>query len=169
MAKYQGPIVDVDVHHGWKTPAEVIAYLPKEWREYAQGGARLSGGSSVVAGNTPNSAMRADAFPEDGSFPGSDYPLLKEQLLDRYDYWRGVLTFNVGAHAGLSDRYFAAPLCRAVNDWNAEQWLGRGDERVYSVVLPPAGDPEEAAKEIRRIGKNSKIAGVLLAGTAAYG
>jgi len=102
MAKYQGPIVDVDVHHGWKTPAEVIAYLPKEWREYAQGGARLSGGSSVVAGNTPNSAMRADAFPEDGSFPGSDYPLLKEQLLDRYDYWRGVLTFNVGAHAGLS-------------------------------------------------------------------
>ena len=32
---YAGPVVDVDIHHGWKRPEDVLEYLPKRWREYA--------------------------------------------------------------------------------------------------------------------------------------
>ena len=30
---YSGPIVDVDIHHGWKQPQDILAYLPRRWRE----------------------------------------------------------------------------------------------------------------------------------------
>lgn len=26
---YSGPIVDVDIHHGWKQPQDILDYLPK--------------------------------------------------------------------------------------------------------------------------------------------
>jgi hypothetical protein len=37
MARYRGPIVDGDIHHGWKSQQEIISYLPKRWQEYAEG------------------------------------------------------------------------------------------------------------------------------------
>jgi len=38
MARYTGPIIDVDIHHRYKADAEVFSYLSREWRTYAEGG-----------------------------------------------------------------------------------------------------------------------------------
>src|SRR5258708_1819463 len=124
MSRYQGPIVDVDVHHRWSQDHEVLPYLPERWREYAAGElgggrsralapqavsgsdaagkagiVRFSAPGSVVAGNLDHGARRRDAYPANGSRPGSDYPTLKEQLLHRYNYFRAILTFDIGSHA----------------------------------------------------------------------
>ena len=42
MARYAGPIVDVDIHHTWRASEEMLAYLPSEWREYAAGDGRTA-------------------------------------------------------------------------------------------------------------------------------
>jgi predicted TIM-barrel fold metal-dependent hydrolase len=89
--------------------------------------------------------------------------MLREQLLDKYNYWRGVLTHDLGEYGQHLNGYFGIELCRAANDWNIERWLTR-DERLYSVIAVPTQAPEEAAKEIRRVGSHPKLVSVLLAG-----
>jgi predicted TIM-barrel fold metal-dependent hydrolase len=192
MARYNGPIVDGDIHHGWKSQQEIIDYLPSRWQEYAQGrvkgatsaaavgedvAVRASGPSDVrgltvplyprsgvINFNVAHGAMMRTSYPPDGSAPGSDYETLREQLLDKYDYYRGVLTFNVGAHANVDNQHFALALTRAIHDWNAEAWLSR-DKRLYGVVAPSLANPTEGAKEIRRVAKSDRIVATLLAGS----
>jgi predicted TIM-barrel fold metal-dependent hydrolase len=110
-----------------------------------------------------NGARRADAFPADGSPPGSDYDLLRTQLLDKYNYFRGILTHDNGEYGGQLNSYYGAALATAVNDWNMSKWLGH-DDRLFSVVVVPTGAPAAAGEEIRRVGGNERICGVLLAG-----
>jgi hypothetical protein len=72
--RYQGPIVDTDIHHGWRDIAEIVPYLPRQWREYALANPRIRPkGGVVYLDGTPHGAMRRDAYPEDRSRPGSDY------------------------------------------------------------------------------------------------
>ena len=47
MAKYTGPIVDIDIHNRPASDADLAKYLPKEWREYGE--ARLRHGASVAS------------------------------------------------------------------------------------------------------------------------
>ena len=30
---YDGPIVDCDIHHTWRSPSDVIKYMTAGWRE----------------------------------------------------------------------------------------------------------------------------------------
>jgi hypothetical protein len=111
----------------------------------------------------PNRGQLADSFPTDGGRSGSDYELMREQLLDRYDYSHALLTHNLGDVATHLNPYFAAAACSAVNDWNVAEWLDR-DERLSSVVLAAPQLPAEADAEIRRVGSHSRMAGVLFSG-----
>jgi predicted TIM-barrel fold metal-dependent hydrolase len=167
MAKrYDGPIVDTDMHHGWHDWSEIVAYLPEEWRAYAGTNPRTRPkGGVVYLDGTPHGAMRRDAYPEDGSRPGSSFELLKEHVLDRYNIWRGLLTYNVGHHSLLLNVDFGIALARAVHEWNADTWLTY-DERLYGVLAPCIVDPVSAAAEIRRAGENPKIVSVLMAAAA---
>jgi predicted TIM-barrel fold metal-dependent hydrolase len=110
-----------------------------------------------------NNARRADSFPADGGPPGSDYDLLRDQLLVRYGYHKGVVTFDVGEYASHLNPYFAAAVCSAANDWNIERWLAR-DERLLGVAIVPSTNPEAAVQELRRVGKHKQIVGVLMSG-----
>src|ERR1700687_5829516 len=167
MTRYSGPIVDVDIHHRYKTDAEVFRYLPKRWRTYAEGAGvapqTVRPPGTTTASMLGNGARRVDAFPADGTFAGSDYDLLREQLLDRYAYYRGILTHDQGEYGQHPNLYFGIELCKATNEWNMETWL-TVDERLYSLVAIPTAAPDEAAKEIRRVGKHPRIVGVLMAG-----
>lgn len=167
MPGYRGPIVDVDVHHWWKNDSEIIRYLPKRWREYvdADPHSRLallpsfsSHGRLLKSG-----AMMARSFPEDGSPPGSDYEMLRDQLLDPFNYFRAILTHNLGDFGSHSNPHLAQALCRAANDWNIDTWLTR-DDRFYSLVAIPNAVPEHAAEEIRRVGSHPRMVAVLLVG-----
>lgn len=167
MAGYEGPIIDTDVHHQVKRDADVVAYLPREWRDYlasnrdarARLGAPAGGGGTLL----PSGGMLGDSYPADGSRPGSDYPTMKEQLLDRYPIHRAVLC-NIGAYDTHFNHYFASALCSAVNDWNVDHWLDLGDARIYSVMSVPWAMPDDAVAEIKRMAGHPRMVGVLLTG-----
>jgi uncharacterized protein len=165
MARYEGPIIDTDVHHQI-VDSEVIEYFTAPWKDYIAGGGRrlpLQAPSATGSALLPTGGALADSYPEDGSRPGSDYGLLNSQLLDKYGYFRALLTHGVGDFATHLNQYFTVELTRAINDWNIDKWLGH-DDRLYSVVLVPTALPDVAAKEIRRVGTHSNMAGVLLCG-----
>jgi hypothetical protein len=165
MATYTGPIVDVDIHHLPKRDAEIAAYLPERWQRYAEGNGfttypmKPRGGSPITLMDA--SGRRADTFPADGSPPGSDYELMRVQLLDRYGYYRALVTFDQGEYAAHMNPYFSAAVCRAANDWNIETWLSR-DERLISVAVVPSAHPDLAAEELLRVGSHQQIVGVLM-------
>ncbi len=74
--------------------------------------------------------MRTDAVPADGSTPGSDYELLREQLLDRYHLEYAILTRDEAIEVStLANAPPASALARAYNDWLVETWLPRDPRR----------------------------------------
>jgi predicted TIM-barrel fold metal-dependent hydrolase len=163
--RYQGPIVDVDVHHRWKNDAEIVAYLPKKWGDYvrdAKGSVPLTPPWVTMGVFLSGGGRRMDSFPPDGGKPGSDYETMKEQLLDHYNYFKAVLTYDVGEQAAFPNQQFARALCSAVNDWNIDTWLSNGDDRLRSLVVVPSATPEAAADEIRRVGNHPSMVGILL-------
>ncbi|ROS38454.1 amidohydrolase family protein [Amycolatopsis thermoflava] len=163
---YDGPVIDLDVHHTWNSDSEIIDRLPQRWREYVLGpgnGRRLPIGPAGRGIQHPGGVnKRLETFPANGGRPGSDYETLRKQLLEDYRIERCVLGFDNALSPAVGDPYFAKALVAAVNDWNAETWLSIDDDRLYGCVLVPTQLPEEAAKEIRRVGKNPKIVAALL-------
>jgi predicted TIM-barrel fold metal-dependent hydrolase len=168
VSRYDGPIVDVDIHHRWNADEELVAYLPKEWQDYVRAspvdGIGLRPPFTTLGFNAgaSNAGRRVDTFGEDGSFPGSSYPMLRDQLLDPAGYWRGVLTHDTG-EVSFPNPYVSRALMRAVNDWNLDNWLGL-DDRLFSTVVLTLNEPEEAAKEIARVGGHPRISAALFAG-----
>ena len=49
---------------------------------------------------SPGNGQRMDAWPPDGSHPGSDLPFMQKQLLDLFDVAYGLLAPLVGGAAG---------------------------------------------------------------------
>ncbi len=169
MAAYDGPIVDIDIHHKPRTEAELIPYLPQRWRERFEDG-WLPAALAVRSNNNQSlrnvGSRRADRDTEDGTLAGTqgtDYSLLRDALLDKYDYERVLLTHNLGPYGAHTNPELAVALCRATNDWNLDTWLTR-DDRLSSVILAASASPLEAAAEVRRLAGNPRLAGVLLAG-----
>lgn len=163
MSRYEGPIIDVDVHHVWKSSQEVVDYLPQRWREYLSSNPKRALLPVSAAPNLwPNSARLVESF-EPGGTRGTDYDILVEKLLDPHNYHRCVLTHDVGHYGAHFNTLFGAAIARAANDWTIERWLAR-DDRFVTVALVALGDPPEAAKEIRRVGSHPQIVGVCFAG-----
>lgn len=167
MAGYSGPIVDVDIHHRPKSDADLLPYLSPQWRDLVKGNGRsmlpLKPPQATPAGMLDNGARRRDSYPEDGSAAGSDYETLRHQLLDPYGYHRGLISWDLGEYACITNPYLAIDVCRAANDWNIEQWLSR-DSRLVSVIIVPSASPEAAVAELRRAAKHPQMVGVLMSG-----
>jgi predicted TIM-barrel fold metal-dependent hydrolase len=75
-----------------------------------------------------------------------------------------VFAFNVGQFGSHMNPYYGAAVARATNDWNIDTWLSLPDDRLFSEVAISTSLPEEAAKEIRRVGGHPKIHGVCIGG-----
>ena len=164
MNKYTGPIVDIDIHHRPKNSSELAAYLPKLWQDNIRG--NLSSIPDLAPPAAPfitvSDGRRADTVTEPGVASGYDFELLKESLLDHHDYYKAVLTHDVGEWPAHANHYFVRDLCRAANDWTIDHWLSK-DDRLNMVLIVPTGEPDEAAAEIRRIGHHPRCVGVLFA------
>jgi predicted TIM-barrel fold metal-dependent hydrolase len=162
MARYNGPIIDVDIHHRWLDPEEVVRYLPNRWKDYV----RSDPGRIIPPSFQPclatNAGRLLDAL-EPGLTRGTDESKLHEMLLDKFDVVRVILTHDNGQYGAQSNPEFAVDICRAMNDWNIAEWLPR-DERFYSVIVIPTGSPEDAAAEIHRVGDHPRLVSVMLAG-----
>jgi uncharacterized protein len=168
MSTYEGPRIDTDVHHTWKTDAEVVKYLPARWREYADGmvsnwpgRSRLE--PSLLFSPLPNGfTNRIDSIPPSGGPPASEYEFMAEQLLDPFSMRRIVVSFEIGLQPAVTNVEFAAELTKAVNRWQVDYWMSIPDDRVYGSLLLNTQQPELAAEEIRAYAGHPKIAEALL-------
>lgn len=112
----------------------------------------------------PRGGKLVDAYPEEGP-AGSDYLLLKRQVLDVAKIERTILSYDSAVDIQCHpNHYLAREIARAANDWCIDCWLDRGDQRLYSLVLVANQLPDESAAEIRRVGRHPRMVGVLMAG-----
>jgi uncharacterized protein len=168
MAGYSGPYIDSDIHHRWAADKEVLAYLPAKTREFVEASGRGTYPlfpPYLMVPHTNGINKRLDGFSPEGRPPGSDYGMLQRQLLEESHITRAVLSYDVTQVASLRNIYFTAELIRAVNDWSIDTWLSK-DDRLYGAILVPTGLPEEAAKEIRRLGKHPRMAEIIMVSNA---
>ncbi|MPZ00608.1 MAG: amidohydrolase family protein [Actinophytocola sp.] len=159
-------VIDCDVHNSWHSAEVLLPYLPPAFREYLQRG-ELPGprGSFPHAHRPwlhPEGFMRYDAVPASGAAAGSEYELLREQVLDRYDVDYAILTGDEAIEAStLANPYYANALTSAYNDWLVQEWLPADPRLKGSLVVAPQ-DPHGAAAEIRRMGDHDDIVQVLM-------
>ncbi len=174
MAKYTGGVVDCDIHHDWPTPAALYPYLSSGWREFVT--APMRNGlppvpitpTSTLTAYPHGSVHRPESFPDDGTAAGSNYELMREQLLDRHGIERGLLLWGAGQYiSAMANLYLATEVARAANDWCIDEWLTDRDDRLYSTILVANQHPEAAAEEIRRVGPHPRFAGVLFLSSGA--
>jgi len=164
LAKTKLGLIDCDIHPAGKTPGEVMAYLPKRWREHvAEYGVRVSqpfAGAIPYPRMAPGGGGRMDAWPPTGGPPASDLAFLRAQLLDLYGIDYGMLQpLSVGSHALNQD--LGAAICRAANDWQIEKWLAP-EPRLRGAICVPQEDPEAALAEIDRLAGDRRFAQVAL-------
>jgi uncharacterized protein len=166
---YSGVLIDSDVHHNWVSDDELVSYLPRRWRDFARGNGREKPSLEPAIMSYPHPHgvnKRLDTYGPAGQRPGSHYETMRDQLLDPFNVERAILSYDIGGNAGLWNPYLAAEVVRAANDWSIDHWLSRRDPRLYGAVLIPMQVPDEAAREIRRVGTHPRMAEVLIVANA---
>ena len=102
-AQSQVGLVDCDVHPYTKSPADLDQFLSEKWRKHRQTIGNRARSPFGAAPNyprmSPGTGMRHDAWPKDGSHPGSDLPLMREQLLDAFGVSYGMMMPLLGRGA----------------------------------------------------------------------
>jgi uncharacterized protein len=163
-------LIDCDVHNSWGSSQALLPYLDRYSRDLLLRGELPGGRDSFPHAHRPwlhpEGFLRADAVPAAGGPPGSDYDLMREQLLDRYDVEYAILTGDEAIEVStLANARFASALARAANDWTVAEWLPRDARLKGSLVVAPQ-DPTGAAAEIRRLGTHPDLVQVLLSSGA---
>lgn len=151
------PIVDCDVHEMLPAWSRLTPYLDPVWQQYI---GQWSPYFFGYAYPTEQGFARADSIPEAGP-AGSDYELMRSQLLDEFDVAIAVLTglffpSDNGVQPELSNA-----LVSAYNDWVRDEWLAR-DPRLRASLCVNVHDPAAAVEEIRRVGKRERVVQVML-------
>jgi predicted TIM-barrel fold metal-dependent hydrolase len=157
-------VIDACIHHRWSQVGDIHPYFEADWKHYV-GTPRVDLRPLVprFRYQNPRGEELRSAMPADGSPAGSTYQQVAEQALAPDGVERALLVFDQAMFTpALSNPYLATAAVKAINDWNAAEWLAK-DDRLYGVALIPIQVPDEAAAEIRRVGSNPKIAGVLIA------
>jgi uncharacterized protein len=162
-------MIDCDVHQNFNHVQDLLPWLDPAHRDYVVHGGY--GGYSLpnYPWLHPSGFMRGDSVPANGGVPGSDYELLREQLLDAFDVEFAILTgediLNVSA---VPHPQVAAALATAYNRWLLEEWLPRDQRLQGSLVVAPQ-DAERAAQEIRELGGRPGIVQVIVSAGAQAG
>jgi uncharacterized protein len=140
-------IVDCDFHNS--SGGAFARYLPERWQQFlATTGRRNFDHMGATTQQRPL-ACRLDALPPNGGVPGSDADFAREQLLDAYGISYAIMNCLESLASGGSPVEFEIAHSRAVNDYNAAEWLPH-DRRWLSSVHVAADHPEAAAEEIER-------------------
>jgi predicted TIM-barrel fold metal-dependent hydrolase len=157
-------MIDCDIHNDWHTAEELLPYLDPNFRDYLIRGELPGPRGSFPHANRPwphpEGFMRYD-LTADGR-PGAHFEIMKEKLLDAYNYDFGVLNGEEGIEVStLGNPHYASALARAQNEWMLDTWLTYDPRFRGSLIVAPQ-DPEGAATEIRRIGHRPEFVQVLV-------
>ncbi len=168
--KYLGPVIDGFVHHRWLNETELLGYMSRGWAEYL--GRPLKGVVGKVLPYVPARRYMHPFGDEELALSqpngGADsYEVLRRHLLDSENIERVVLGHDGALRLPvLPNHYLAREVIRAVNDWTLDRWLSSsGNERIYALILVPNQLPDAAVAEIRRVGKNARMVGIVMAAT----
>lgn len=142
-------VVDSDVHPVAR-PGAVAEYVPDKWRKFL---------FSHPVGDTINYdapdyahafAMRVDAFPEDGGFPGSDPDLMFKQLI--VEAGSDIAILEPSSKQTIIPEATAA-MATATNEWLANHWLDSTNnwhQRWRGSICAAIEDPRSAVAEIEK-------------------
>lgn len=145
-ARRQVALVDCDVHPALGGADALDPFLAERWVAHRRRYGVRPYGKGIVPRGTP-AAARADAWPPNGSPPGSDLPFLREQLLDRWNISYAIL--NATAVSGrIANLDFSAAYSHACNDWIVQEWLDP-EPRLRASIETAFEHPEAAAAEVR--------------------
>lgn len=162
-------MIDCDVHQTFRSLDDLLPYLPEVHREHIVHGGYSGIGLPEYHWTHPEGFWRRDAFPDSGGPPGSDFELLRRQLLDAYEVDYAILTGeDILTVSAMPSPHLASSLAAAYNDWMLEHWLSR-DSRLKGSLVVATQDPSAAAAEIRRVGDRPEIVQVLLPSGAHAG
>jgi hypothetical protein len=151
-------VVDCDIHNEL-APGALNKYLSTRWRRYDETyGNRGDGGFGYPKG-APQAA-RTDAWPPSGLPAGGDLEFMRAQHLDPMGIEYGILNCLTKS-SRQQNADFAAALCRAVNDWQIEEWLEK-ESRLRAGIVVPYEDPGLAADEIDRAASHAGFVQVLV-------
>ena len=147
-AKAKFRLIDCDIHPYMASPNALDRFLSQRWIEHRKTfGAHVRRATATwVYHRMDNHGNRLDAMPPGGGPPASDLDFLRKQHLDAYDIETGVLQPLSNACA-LRSRDYAAALCRAMNEWQLEDWSLKEPRLKASIVINPEF-PEDAVREI---------------------
>jgi predicted TIM-barrel fold metal-dependent hydrolase len=99
--------------------------------------------------------------PFEGAEPGGWNPKIRLEVHDREGIDAAVLFPTVALVLGhLRDVELSAVACEAVNRW-ASSFCSAAPDEFFPVAILPAGDPELAAKELRRAVNDGHVAGLI--------
>jgi len=111
-------MIDCDIHNDWVSATDLLPYLDPNFRDYMERG-ELPGprGSFPHAHRPwlhPEGFKRTDVNPPNDAPPGSDYEIMREKLLDRFDVDCGILLGEEPIEVStLANPYFATAKRRA--------------------------------------------------------
>lgn len=151
-------IVDCDIHQNWSDPALLNKRLPAYFREshFHLAGMDTPSPVGVIRQDVTKNGISAECDPD----------AMREQHMDAFGISVGILTgsgtLTAGVHPHLE---FGNAVMRAYNDLLIETWL-TWDRRFLGAIMINPQDPQEAAREIRRVGEHPRIVEVLMSSGA---
>lgn len=155
-------VVDNDVHPVPKR-GRFLEFIPEPYRSKHFMTKKVG---STITYDAPDfaeaKAMRMDAFPADGEFPGSDPELAFRQVF--LEAGCDIAILEPGSPESITPE-IASARAAGMNNWLADQWLGSAGnwhQRWRGSICAAIEDPEGAAREIERWAGHPFMAQVLI-------
>lgn len=153
-------VIDTDVHHDVRSTHDLLPYLSDHWKRYITDYGWKPIKTVPFNQVRKGSKYRADTFAENAP-PGSDFELLKKQLLDENDITYAVIGgWFHEATVATGWFEFAAARASAYNDYTIDKWLSKDKRLLGSITIPR--DPVAAVKEIERVGSHPQMVQVMM-------
>jgi predicted TIM-barrel fold metal-dependent hydrolase len=148
------------------TDDEIVGYLPRAWQEF------LGNPGILPEGRGRNPVLprgrHSNPFGEIQAAAGTSVLIkrpggLAADLLDPFAVTKAVVFHDQGLLSPPIQHYhYGLQAIQAANDWLVDTYLSGGDERLYGAMVVPNQRPDEAAKEIHRVGTHERIVAVAL-------
>ena len=152
-------IIDADVH-AQPQPPQLTEYLAPRWREHVWGSRHSSALADLV--RVRSFAARTDTWPSNGGAPGSDPALIVEQLLDRYGLTYAIADMIAVGTSGSGPRDYTEAICRATNEWTAQELFATDERWLGSINLPYEFGGASAVREIEHWSHEKRFVQVIL-------